>query len=338
MALDSSPSLNMTKAALSNAMRLACAEARRWLGITSPNPPVGAVALDESGEVLAIAAHQGAGTAHAEVALIEHCRANGLLNRIHTLCVTLEPCNHQGLTPPCCEAIIAAGIQRIAIGTRDPNLSVKGGGIKRLQEAGLKVTTGIEEDICRQLIYAFAYSVRTDRPWVTIKQAFDEQGSRIPPPGQKTFTSQESLRLAHQLRKRADAILTGSGTILVDHPRFTVRYVPDYPGKSRILGILDRRRRVHEPYLRFARANGFTPVIYDNLHTAMADLAHRNMREVLVEAGPLLSQTVLKSAWWTMDVTIRKGNPDKVEVKFNPKVRLPFDKEKWCWENVLPGV
>ncbi len=324
--------------AIGLAMEQACREARRWLGATYPNPPVGAAALNATGHLLAIAAHQKAGSAHAEVALLEQCRAKGLMDRVHTLCVTLAPCNHHGRTPPCCDAIIESGIKHVVVGTRDPNTSVKNDGIERLRAAGIDVTVGVEEERCRQLIYAFAHSVTSGKPWITVKRAFDKNGSMIPPMGQKTFTSETSLILAHQLRKRADAILTGSGTILADDPSFTVRHVADHPGKKRILAILDRRKRVPSSWLKCAEKRGLIPFIYDNLGEAINDLAYREVREVLVEAGPPLSQAILKDGYWTMDVAIHKGNPDDTIITtFNPTVDLPFDPKKWTWENVLPS-
>lgn len=318
------------------AMELACAEARQWLGATSPNPPVGAVVLDEHGQILACAAHQKAGTAHAERALIDQCRTQGLLERIHTLCVTLAPCNHYGRTPPCCDAILEAGIKRVVIGTPDPNAFVNNDGIERLQTAGVEILVGVQEELCRQLIYSFAYSVTTNQPWITLKRAIDERGTMLPPAGQKTFTSPSSLRLAHRLRKRADVILTGSGTILADDPLFTVRGVPDHANKSRLLAILDRRRRVPVTWLKQAEKRGFVPIIYDDLDTAIADLGARQSREILVEAGPRLSQALLSAGLWTMDVAIHKGVPDRVDVTFNPATKIPFDTYNWQWENMLP--
>lgn len=318
-------------------MRRAAAEARKWLGATSPNPAVGAVALDATGKILAVTAHRRAGDAHAEAALLELCRAQNKILQIHTLCVTLEPCNHQGLTPPCTEALIHAGIKHIAIGTRDPNAKVAGGGLEWLQASDIDVTIGIEEEECRQLIVPFAYSVATGKPWITIKRALDRAGSAIPPPGQKTFTSTESLRLAHRLRKKADAIIAGSGTILTDDPLFTVRYVPDYQNKKRWLAIIDRRRRVPENYIAAATERGFQVVVYETIESALEELGKKNVRDVFVEAGPALSQAMFNYQLWCMSVTVRQGDPDQVDVTFNPRETMPFTPEKFRWEWFLPG-
>jgi diaminohydroxyphosphoribosylaminopyrimidine deaminase/5-amino-6-(5-phosphoribosylamino)uracil reductase len=324
------------------AMSAACAEARKWLGATSPNPPVGAAALGADGNILAVAAHKKAGEAHAEAALLEICRAQNLLPRVHTICVTLEPCNHHGRTPPCSEAIIKAGIKRVVVGACDPNPNVKGGGIERLKEAGIEVVAGVNEDECRQLIHAFAYSVQTKRPWITIKRAFDVNGSMIPPKGQKTFTSPTSLRLAHRLRKKADAILTGSGTVLADAPLFTVRHTKDFAGKKRTLAILDRRGRVPQSYLKAAHEVGFVSIIFQDISAAIEGLAQSGVRDVLVEAGPTLAQVILDSGLWAMSVTIRQTSQqggqenDTVEAEFNPAQPMPFDTNKFRWDYFLP--
>jgi diaminohydroxyphosphoribosylaminopyrimidine deaminase/5-amino-6-(5-phosphoribosylamino)uracil reductase len=317
-------------------LKTACAEARKWLGTTSPNPPVGAAALDIAGKVLAVAAHQCAGEAHAEAALLAQLQKQGLLDQTRTLCITLEPCNHQGRTPPCTEAIIAAGIKRVVIGTSDPNPHVTGGGIERLQQAGIEAITGVAENECQQLIHAFAYNTKTGKPWITIKRAFNRDGSMLPPAGQKTFTSEKSLILAHQLRKKADVILTGSGTILADNPEFTVRHVPDYPSKQRFLAIMDRRKRVSQSYLDAARQRGFEPIIYGDIESAIKDLAAKGAQDMLVEAGPDLAKVVLDSHLWNMSVTIRSGDTDSTEVKFNPDSYIPFNADAFNWNMFLP--
>lgn len=317
-------------------MRQAAFAARKWMGATSPNPPVGAVALDSSGKILATAAHQRAGMAHAEALLIEECRKQNFLSQVETLCVTLEPCNHHGLTPPCSEAIIQSGIKKVVIGTRDPNPKVTGGGVEKLRSAGIEVITGVAEEECRQLIHAFAYYVQTGKVWLTVKRAINSEGSMIPPVGQKTFTSSDSLKLAHLLRKKADAILTGSGTILADHPLFTVRHVADQPDKRRWLAILDRRGRVPDDYIGAAAKRGLDIIIYQDLGEALRDLARKGAQDVLAEAGPALSQSLLDSGLWTMSVTIRQGLTDKIDVALNTHQALPLDPQQFRWDYVLP--
>jgi len=318
------------------AMQTACAEARKWLGATSPNPAVGAVALDSHGEILAVTAHTRAGELHAEAMLIAKAHSEGFLDKIHTLCVTLEPCNHQGRTPPCVDAIIRSGIKRVVIGTRDPNPHIKGGGIEKLQQVGIEVVCGVNEEECKQLIHAFAYSVKTGKPWITVKRAFNTNGTMIPPPGQKVFTSKESLRLAHRIRKKCDAIITGSSTVLADSPLFTVRHTPDYLEKRRWLAILDRRGRVPESFATAAKLRHIDTVFYRDVNEAIKDLAVKGVQDILVEAGPALSQAILDAGLWEMAVTIYQGEPDRVEATFNPRTKLPFDIKQFRWEWWLP--
>jgi diaminohydroxyphosphoribosylaminopyrimidine deaminase/5-amino-6-(5-phosphoribosylamino)uracil reductase len=322
--------------ALLEGMRRSILEARHWLGATAPNPPVGAAALDKNGNVLIVAAHQKAGTEHAEARLLRLCREQGLLDQVDTLCVTLEPCNHQGRTPPCTGAILAAGIRHVVVGTRDPNPNVKGGGIAELECHGVQVTLGIAEQACRQLLHAFAFSTINQRPWVTVKRAFTPDGSMIPPVGQKTFTSEASLTLAHRLRKKSDAILTGSGTILADNPMFTVRRVPDYPEKRRWLGILDRRGRLPASYIEAAWQRGFDALIYDSVDQALADLQAKGARDVLVEAGPAVSQSVMAGVNWCLAVDIHHGSEDRVACCFNPNASIPFATDGFDIETILP--
>lgn len=322
---------------LENAMRRAINEARFWLGATTPNPPVGAVALDADGRIVDVAAHRHTGEAHAEALLIQQLRQSDKLEQAKTLCVTLEPCNHHGRTPPCTETIIASGIKNVVIGTRDPNPHVTGGGVERLQAAGIHVTVGILENDCRQLFHAFAYHAATGKPWITVKRAYNHAGSMIPPVGQKTFTSAESLRLAHRLRKKADAILCGSGTILADAPMFTVRHVQDHPGKRRHLAILDRRQRVSDTIMKRYEANGFIPRRFKDVGEAIATLEKCGVQDILAETGPTTSDLLLDLGLWNMSVTVRQGeNADDVDVAFNAQHPLPFDPQQWSWDCLLP--
>jgi diaminohydroxyphosphoribosylaminopyrimidine deaminase/5-amino-6-(5-phosphoribosylamino)uracil reductase len=297
---------------VAEALRVALAAAEAFAGATAPNPPVGCVILDKDGVLLATAAHRRAGTPHAEALAIDACRRAGTLPRIHTVVVTLEPCNHFGRTPPCAEAILNTPAQRVVIGAADPNPKVCGGGADRLIAAGIDVMfmERIDKNLAaqsRRLIAPFAKWSKTGLPFVTVKQALDETGSMSPPPGQKTFTSPSSLDLAHRLRRRADAMMTGSGTILADLPEFTVRRVPDHPAKRRVLTILDRRGRVPESYLEQARHRGFDPLIATDVAEALTALGEKEVLEVLVEAGPQLTSYILHHALWDEHVLIRKS-------------------------------
>jgi diaminohydroxyphosphoribosylaminopyrimidine deaminase/5-amino-6-(5-phosphoribosylamino)uracil reductase len=315
-------------AAIARGFQLALERAAAFAGATAPNPPVGCVALDRAGAVIACEAHQMAGGAHAEAAVIEACRRAGVLEQIHTLIVTLEPCNHTGRTPPCTEAILRTPAKSVWIGVSDPNPQVAGGGAARLGSAGLAV--GMIDHLphpaasdlaraARRLIGPFATRVRTGRPWVTLKQAIAADGGMTPPAGKKTFTSPASLDLAHQMRRRVDAIITGSGCVLADDPAFTVRRVADHPGKRRKLAILDRRGRTPETYLEAARARGFEVWVRSDLPGLLDELGAAGVQEALVEAGPTLLDAFLTGGFWHEHFIIRQsptpGLPDAGEVR-----------------------
>jgi diaminohydroxyphosphoribosylaminopyrimidine deaminase / 5-amino-6-(5-phosphoribosylamino)uracil reductase len=323
---------------MTQGMMAALMAARPWQGATAPNPPVGAAALGRDGKILATAAHQRAGEDHAEAALLKLLQQTRPLQDLHTLCVTLAPCNHHGRTPPCTAAIIAAGIKHVVIGVDDPNPQARGG-IEHLRQAGIEVTLGVLAPQCWQLLAPFARTLQLGRPWISLKQALDPQGSMVPPTGQKTFTSAAALQLAHAWRRRADALLTGSGTILADDPAFTVRHLPDHPDKQRVLAILDRRKRVPEAYLEVAQARGFIPVIYADLDTALSDLAQRGVREVLTEAGPSLVATLLQRGIWDAHLLIQAhddGRSETVAVRTNPSLPEAWGAAHWDWQYWLP--
>jgi diaminohydroxyphosphoribosylaminopyrimidine deaminase/5-amino-6-(5-phosphoribosylamino)uracil reductase len=309
--------------AVAEAIRLAQAT----IGATAPNPPVGCVVLDAAGRPLASAAHKGAGTAHAEAAALAACRCAGRIDDAHTLVVTLEPCNHHGRTGPCTEAILASPVRRVIFGVADPNPDVAGGGQVRLRAAGIRCEAlgdalpdqGHLADQCADLIAPFAKHCREGLPWVTVKEVRDRSGSMIPPPGRKTFASDASLDHAHLLRRRSDAILTGVGTVLADAPLLTVRRVDDHPNRRRHLVIMDRSARTPGSYLLAAWTRGLDPMLGQDIETSLRDLARKGCLNVLVEAGPLLTQAVLATDLWDERVLIRQGSsataPDTIDVE-----------------------
>lgn len=299
-----------------SAFKQALAAAREFEGATAPNPPVGCAILDDTGHLLACEAHRRAGEAHAEARAIDRCRMLGVAHRIHTVVVTLEPCAHEGRTPPCTDALLGTPARQVWIGTPDPNPGVTGGGARRLAQAGLEVSAIADLDHAEaamlhaqaaRLIAPFAKRVGSGLPWITVKQAVDAAGGMVPPPGLKTFTGPDALVVAHRLRRRADAIVTGSGTVLADEPFFTVRHVEDVPGKRRALVVLDRRGRVPGGYLDAARARGFDARVARSLPEALGTLAAEGALEVLVEAGAQVTAHVLAELPWDEHIRIAVG-------------------------------
>ncbi len=215
-------------------MRQALGLAARALGRTSPNPVVGAV-IYRGDRLIGQGYHKGPGLVHAEV---EAIRAAGDDLSDAVLYVTLEPCNHFGRTPPCSEAVIASGLKKVVVGMRDPNPHVAGGGIRRLEEAGVLVTVGILEAECRELNEPFVTATEQGRPMVILKSAVTMDGKTASSTGDsKWITGEESRRFVHQLRSRYDAVMVGSGTALRDNPRLTCRL--DRGGKDPVRIIVD---------------------------------------------------------------------------------------------------
>ncbi len=201
-------------------MKMALREAVKARGRTSPNPLVGAIIVRD-GEVVGRGYHKRAGTPHAEVNAIQNA---GDKARGAAIYVTLEPCNHQGRTPPCTRAVLEAGLRRVVIGMPDPNPGVAGGGAAYLQSQGLTVSTGILEDDCRKINRPFIKLVTKGVPWVIMKAGLSLDGRIAAAHGRPGWiTNERSRRFVHRLRDRADAILVGIGTALNDDPSLTTR-------------------------------------------------------------------------------------------------------------------
>lgn len=221
-------------------MSLALKLARQGRGFTSPNPMVGAVVVQE-GRVVGRGYHRRVGAAHAEV---EALRVAGSKARGATLYVTLEPCHHQGRTPPCTAAVLAAGIRRVVIANADPNPHVQGGGAAFLQSQGLQVESGLLEEEGRRLNGAFFKAVTTGRPWVIAKAAASLDGKTATRNRDAYWITSEPARaLGHRLRHQVDAILVGIGTVLADDPQLTAR-LPRGKSKDPIRIILDSHLRI----------------------------------------------------------------------------------------------
>jgi diaminohydroxyphosphoribosylaminopyrimidine deaminase/5-amino-6-(5-phosphoribosylamino)uracil reductase len=216
-------------------MALAIEAAAR--GRTSPNPRVGAV-IASNDDVIAVGFHEGPGQAHAEVAAL---RAAGERARGATLYCTLEPCNHHGRTPPCTEAILAAGVARVVIGARDPKRYPTGPGLDRLREAGIAVDVGVSGEACTDLIEDFTCLVRRGRPLVIGKAAVTLDGRIATAGGDSKWITGELARTeAHRMRDRADAVMVGIETVLADDPALDVRMIE---GRDPLRIVLDTHLR-----------------------------------------------------------------------------------------------
>ncbi|MBT9139642.1 MAG: Riboflavin biosynthesis protein RibD [Dehalococcoidia bacterium] len=299
-------------------MRLALNLAAQGLGSTSPNPMVGAV-LVKDGEIIGTGYHQLAGGAHAEIIALEEAgaEADGA-----TLYVTLEPCSHTGRTPPCTERIIAAGIRKVVVSMRDPNPLVNGRGLARLEDAGLKLKTGVLEEKAARLNEAFVKYITVGRPFVTMKAAMTLDGKiATRTKASRWISGQRSREYAHLLRRQHDAIMVGIGTLLADNPRLTVR-LPE-GGRNPLRVIIDSKARTpltavvvakqpentlifvtdSAPEERVAalQASGVTLVRlapdlkgFVPLPAVMDELSRREIISVLVEGGSNLNYSLLE--------------------------------------------
>lgn len=211
-------------------MRRALQLAARGIGRVEPNPPVGAVVVDDRLRLLGEGWHQEFGGPHAEVLAL---RAAGGRARGGWLFVTLEPCCHHGKTPPCTEAVIAAGVRKVIVALSDPSPHAAGQGIAQLQAAGIEVETGLLAEEARRLVAPFLKRVTTGRPYVHAKWAMTIDGKIASRTGHSRWISNErSRRTVHELRSRMDAVIVGCRTALVDDPLLTPR-LEDVPGSGK---------------------------------------------------------------------------------------------------------
>jgi len=220
-------------------MRRALRLAAKAKGHTSPNPMVGAV-VEKKGYILGEGYHAQAGADHAEAVALARA---GRASRGATLYVNLEPCCHQGRTPPCVEEIISRGIRRVVASMEDPNPLVSGKGFSRLREAGIKVEVGLLGEEASKLNEAFIKFIRTGRPFVILKGALSLDGKIATMGGvSRWITGEEARRHVHRLRNQVDAVLVGIGTVLRDDPLLTTR-LPNRKGKDPIRVIVDSQAR-----------------------------------------------------------------------------------------------
>lgn len=303
---------------MAHALRLA----RRGLYTTDPNPHVGCVVV-KADRVVGEGYHRRAGGPHAEVLALA---AAGPAAAGATVYVTLEPCSHHGRTPPCAEALVAAGVGRVVVATEDPNPRVAGAGISRLRAAGIDVDAGVLADQATELNPGFFTRMRRGRPWVRVKSALSLDGRTALASGESAWITAEAARRDVQcLRARASAVMTGSGTALADDPSLNVRLsaqdleiegavrqplrvvldshlrlppaarLVQVPGRCLVLTAARDRRRIDALQGRGAEVVviGRGPGGVD-LGETLELLAAREVNEVHVEAGPGLVGRLLE--------------------------------------------
>lgn len=305
-------------------LREALALAAGSIGLSDPNPRVGCVLADATGERLARGHTQQAGGPHAEVMALREAAAQGLDLRGGTAWVSLEPCAHHGRTPPCCDALIAAGLRRVVVAVQDPFPGVNGAGIARLRAAGIEVqlASGAVTQAAREINIGFFSRLERGRPWVRLKAAVTLDGRTALPDGRSQWITGEAARCdGHAWRRRAGAVLTGIGTVLADDPRLDVRLVPTQRQPLRV--VLDSRlrlpaqARIAQPpgellvvhalaptqlpawmadapqVSAWCSADPARPGVAVNLPAVLEELARRGINELHVEAGARLNGALL---------------------------------------------
>lgn len=268
------------------AMRRALQLSELGLGLTSPNPIVGAVIIDATGKNVGEGFHQRVNDLrHAEVVALDKAGAKA---KGATLVLTLEPCNHEGKTPPCTEAIIAAGIKRVVFAVSDPNPIAKGGA-EKLRAAGIEVISGVLEEEVRFSNRAWFKKISKNRPYITLKLATSLDGKIAAANGSsKWITNETSRGDVARLRSECDAIVTGIGTVIADDPALTVRGVERAGAKFAPTRIVMGKRPVPSG-AKILDESAPTIHLETNDLTDLMELARaQGWNRILIEAGPKL--------------------------------------------------
>ena len=327
-------------------MRQALELARQGVALTSPNPSVGAVIVDDTGKVLGTGSHTYDGVKHAEVLAVEQA---GNKTRGATLYINLEPCSHQGRTPACADAVIAACIRRVVASIEDPNPQVSGRGFAKLRAAGIAVEIGLGQEEARRLNEGFAKYIRHRTPLVTLKAAMTLDGKIAPPPpvappsiggGGATggwITSEAARQHVQQLRHESDAIMVGVGTIIADDPLLTdrsglkrrrplMRIIVDsrlrLPEESRLVKtnqgdviVLcsfaeeNRKKQLQDLGIRVEQIRGHHPDGRPDMLEIVRRLGEMEITSLLVEGGAMVNWAALAS-----------GVVDKIFLYYAPKI------------------
>jgi diaminohydroxyphosphoribosylaminopyrimidine deaminase/5-amino-6-(5-phosphoribosylamino)uracil reductase len=288
-------------------MQKALELARAGIGLVSPNPAVGAVIADAQGRVIGTGTYTYDGVKHAEIRALEEGGGDA---QGGTLYINLEPCSHQGRTPACADAVVAARIARVVASMKDPNPLVSGQGFAKLRAAGIQVEVGLGEDEARRLNEAFARYIGRKLPLVTLKAAMTLDGKIAPPPGEGGnptalgaggasggwITSEEARAHVQELRHESDAILVGVGTIIADDPLLT-----DRTGRPRRRPLL---RLILDSHLRLPHNSRLVKTAKDDV-LVLCSFAEERKKQALKALGIRVEQ---------ISPPMRDGRPDMVGV------------------------
>lgn len=283
-----------------------------------PNPRVGAVVVDATGQIIAEGSHRGPGLPHAEVAALDEVADR----KPDTIYVSLEPCSHEGRTPPCADRLIDEGLRRVVVGVVDPDVRVAGRGIERLREAGVEVEV-LDDPLAREVDPGYFHHRQTGRPLVTLKYAMTLDGSVAASDGSSRWISSEEAREdAHRLRSLSDAVVVGAGTLRVDDPSLDVR-LEGFAGRQPVPVVIagrsplpqDRKIWRRDPVVFSTRTlavpAGRCVVVDGEDHpdpaAVLAWLAEEGLLTVMLEGGPALAGSWLRSGVITRAVVYLAG-------------------------------
>ena len=286
-------------------MRTALREARRGLGLTSPNPAVGAV-LTAGEKIIGRAFHERAGGPHAEIKCLE--QVAGPLPKDATLYVTLEPCSTAGQTGPCTDAIVRAGVGTVVVGAIDVNPRHNGRGIATLRKAGIEVRSGVLSEECSDLNESFNKWILTGQPFVIAKCGMSLDGRLTRPPREpRWITNARARRDAQVLRSEVDAILIGAETVRADNPRLTVRGIAGANQPWRV--VLTRSESLPDGARLFRDRFKEKTIVYGkkSLPLVLRDLGKKSVTSVLIEGGGSILGEALDA-----------GLIDKVQIYLGP--------------------
>ncbi|NMH28040.1 bifunctional diaminohydroxyphosphoribosylaminopyrimidine deaminase/5-amino-6-(5-phosphoribosylamino)uracil reductase RibD [Flavobacterium sp. SE-s28] len=277
--------------------------AKNGLGTTYPNPLVGSVIVHD-GKIIGEGWHRKSGEPHAEILAMNSVADKSLLKN-STIYVNLEPCSHFGKTPPCADSIIAAGIPQVVIGTKDPNPEVAGNGIRKLEEAGIRVSFGVLEQECNELNKRFFMFHREKRPYIILKWAQSEDGFIAPQHRSENapvwISNAHSRQLTHKWRSEEQAILVGSQTVTDDNPSLTVR---EWAGRNPTRIVIGNPSRIpSESHIFNDEAETIVLSGLDfnddkSVQTICGELYRNKIVSVIVEGGRMTLQSFIDAGIW----------------------------------------
>ena len=265
--------------------------------IYGENPQVGAVLIDDTGEIVAEGWHKGAGTPHAEIDALQNLAAKNLNAEGLTAVVTLEPCNHTGKTGPCSQALIDAGVKTVVFGTYDPG-KTEGGGRFTLEDAGIEVVSDVLRDECMQLIAPWFTNKFKKRPYVVIKWAASIDGRTAAADGSsKWITGSEAREDVHARRASAQAIMVGTNTVELDDPELTARKIDGSLYETQPVRVVVGERELKTSYRVFNHDSETIHFKTNDLKSVMHQLFERGIRQVFVEGGAKLESALIAAGF-----------------------------------------